>query len=212
MITSVFQVPEYLSELGDSTTTPIEDLATRQMTAKHLAAATDMPEVSMETAGMVATSLNGHLVVKTAVLNNLLVWICLTSSGRLDPDKSYTELRETWYSMLAQSVATVAIQAAPRLLRHSTLSFPLKQRTQQQLQSWVDTVKLNDTMKGLVSTELWESLMGPSESPQLLLAVKQAMAWPLDGDDLNVCSRDFLGESGRLSAESLAVATVVLWG
>ena len=93
----------------------------RQMTARHLAAATDMPEVSMETAGMVATSLNGHLVVKTAILNNLLVWLCVTSSGRLEPDKSHTELRETWYSMLAQSVATVAIQAAPRLFRHSTL-------------------------------------------------------------------------------------------
>ena len=72
-------------------------------------------------------------------------------------------------------------------------SFPLKQRTQQQLQDWVNTVKLNDTMKGLVSMELWDSLV-TSKSPQLLLAVKQAMVWPLDGDDLNVNSRDFLGK------------------
>ena len=74
-------------------------------------------------------------------------------------------------------------------------SYPLKQRTHQQLLSWANTVKMNDGMKGLVSEDLWESLVSGSEdTPQLLLAVSQAMAWPLDGQDLNVAAREFLGE------------------
>ena len=80
-------------------------------------------------------------------------------------------------------------------LKKLFFSYPLKQRTHQQLLDWSNTVKLNDGMKGLVSEALWESLVSDSKgTPQLLLAVSQAMAWPMEGSDLNVLARDFLGE------------------
>lgn len=114
------QIPDYMSQ-GISKITPIEDLAARQTTAKHLAAATEMPEVSLEAAGMVAVALNGQLVVKTAIMHTILNWLVGTVSGRVSPGTSRPELRETFDTMLAQSVVTVAIQSASRLFRPSTL-------------------------------------------------------------------------------------------
>ena len=116
------QIPDYLAQ-GISTTTPIEDLASRQTTAKHLAAATEMPEVSLEAAGMVAVALNGQLIVKTAIMHTVLNWLVGSCSGRVSPGTAKLELRETFDTMLAQSVVTVAIQSATRLFRPSTLRY-----------------------------------------------------------------------------------------
>ena len=70
---------------------------------------------------MVAASLNGQLIVKTAVIHTVVNWLVGTCSGRVSPGTSRPELRETFDTMLAQSVVTVAIQSATRLFRPSTL-------------------------------------------------------------------------------------------
>ena len=58
---------------------------------------------------------------------------------------------------------------------------------------WADTVKVSETMKGLLSEELWNDLVkSDGGTPQLLLLVKKAMEWSYPGDDLNKLPRDFL--------------------
>ena len=79
--------------------------------------------MSLEATGMLAASLNGQLIVKTAVLQVVLVWLTGACSGRVSPGTSQSELRETFDTMLAQSVVTVAIQSATRLFRPSTIRY-----------------------------------------------------------------------------------------
>ena len=72
-------------------------------------------------------------------------------------------------------------------------SYPLKQRSRQQFEMWADTVKVSESMKGLLSEALWNDLVkSDSGTPQLLLLVKKAMEWSQPGEDLNKLPRDFL--------------------
>ena len=58
---------------------------------------------------------------------------------------------------------------------------------------WADTVKVSESMKGLLSEALWNDLVESNgETPQLLLVIKKAMEWSHPGDDLNKLPRDFL--------------------
>ena len=74
-------------------------------------------------------------------------------------------------------------------------SYPFKQRTHQEFNSWANTIKITDSINGLLSEDLWDELVKPgsnNELPQLLLVVKKVMAWPHSGEDLNKIPREFL--------------------
>ena len=74
-------------------------------------------------------------------------------------------------------------------------SYPFKQRTHQEFNVWADTIKVSESIKGLLSEALWDELVTPGTGnnlPQLLLIVKKVMEWTQPGEDLNKIPREFL--------------------
>ena len=74
-------------------------------------------------------------------------------------------------------------------------SYPFKQRTHQDFNSWADAMKVSENMRGLLSEELWNDLVkaeNVNDLPQLLLIVKKALEWTQPGEDLNKIPREFL--------------------